>query len=93
MTMKLVTANARSILNKIESLGQNFDDLEIDFALVTETWLREGRAERKGIRDIEESLGLSMVQKGRRNRNGRGVDVIYRDESVNFKRYNFKTDY
>ena len=39
-----IIANARSVLPKIHSVYENFNEQKLSFALITETWLKEGNS-------------------------------------------------
>ena len=62
-----------------------FDDLDLSFALVNETWIREGRSSSRGKSEIETGLGLRIIQKNRESQRGGGVAIIYDDERLRFK--------
>ena len=60
--MKFVLTNARSIMPKLYSLIDYFTELELSFAMITETWLKKESLERiKG--ELQHECSLSIKPK------------------------------
>lgn len=72
--------NARSLCNKTSSLCDHFNELTLNFVIVTETWFNQG-PEYEAVRtELEHSHGLGMIsnmkkKKGRTNPGG-GVSIL-----------------
>ena len=69
---------------------QCFSELEVDIAVVTETWLRDGLALDEDLRDLELGAGLGALVLNRRPnpRTGvahGGVGIFYRKAIGTFK--------
>ena len=89
--MKILLTNARSLTPKISSLITAFDEHDIDFAMITESWLQESRILAQDIVDLEHGTGLKIIYKNRPARAagaravGGGVSIIYKKASCKFK--------
>ena len=73
---------------KTESVSDFFENTNISFALLTETWTTHDN-EPKIREEFEKQRGLSIIMKSRGTRGG-GVAVVYRDNFA-FKRHEFFT--
>ena len=85
-----VTANARSIISKTQSMIDLFEDLELQFMLINETWLSGGESLENQITDLDVGAGIGFLHKSRRDRNGGGVAIAYRKNGVTFKKIALK---
>ena len=71
--------NARSLAPKLDSFVENFQERDIDLAVVTETWLYEGcDLLADGSVDLRLGEGIGALHCGRSGRRGGGVGVFYR---------------
>ena len=86
-----LTTNARSLLPKIDSLIDYFDELSASFAVVCETWLVDGEKLGDDLLDLEESSDLRMIFKNRpakltkrykKRTAGGGVCILYDKNKV-----------
>ena len=77
--------NARSLPPKIHSLISAFRELDLDFFMVTETWIRNTRATLENILDMESAENISLICKNRDSRGG-GVCIAYDNTKVTLKR-------
>ena len=89
----LINTNARSIRPKKESLLDCFKGLEVDVAVLTETWLGDERAKELS-EDLSAGSGLSLETLNR-NPNDKGVcyggvAVVWREAFGRFKGLGFK---
>ena len=87
--------NARSLWNKIYSLYDSFEELDLSFAVVTETWFHQCPALEKLETDAlhGNNLGaINYVRKvdGNKNRGG-GVSIFFNKSKISFVKYNVKT--
>ena len=71
--------NARSVIQKLESLEETLNELETDVAVITETWLRnELENVNENIQDFIDSTNFSIIRRDRGNqRRGGGVAVLF----------------
>ena len=83
MTMAVV--NARSVSAKIGSLIDMFCDLDLFFACISETWLKDNDTLYSNIADLEEAHGITMITRSRRARGG-GVAIAYKKDKMKLKR-------
>lgn len=76
--------NARSLSPKISWLLNSFEAFNLDFALVTESWLKGGEVLDRDVVDLEYGTGLKIFYKNRpkkaasQRRVGGGVSIIFR---------------
>ena len=88
---KYLLTNARSLSQKIDSLHTAFIEHELDFALITESWLKDGQVLDKDIIDLEWGTDMKIIYKNRpRNprglrKVGGGVSVIYNKSRCSFR--------
>ena len=68
--MNFIYTNARSLLPKIHSLYDYFEELELSFACITETWMREGKKLEKSLEEMRHGFGLDIIYKNRTNSDG-----------------------
>ena len=68
--------NARSALNKIDDIGAQFSDRQIDICICSQTWQTNKELSDELIESLEETYGVTWVGKGRFGRRGGGVSVI-----------------
>ena len=83
--------NARSLAPKISSLLTMFDELGLHFALITESWLKDGAILDRDIIDLEHGSDLGILYRNRPKRPtsarqvGGGVSVVYSKSRCSFK--------
>ena len=89
--VNVLLTNARSLSPKISSLHTMFDEHDIDIALVTESWLRDGSVLDRDVIDLEHGSDLKILYKNRPRRAacaravGGGVSIIYRKNRCNLR--------
>ena len=89
--IKLLLTNARSLSPKIASLHEIFDAHDIDIALITESWLKDGAMLDRDVIDLELGSGLQIIYKNRprkgasARRVGGGVSIIFNKARCNLK--------
>ena len=80
---KIMLTNARSLSPKIHSLHDMFNELDLDIALITESWLNDGSTLDGDVIDLEYGTGLKIIYKNRpksragARRVGGGVSIVY----------------
>ena len=75
--------NARSILAKLDSLNEYFNELYADVCLLTETWLKNEDRINMRLQDFEDEHGLAFLRKDRSGgRRGGGVAMCYRKSTI-----------
>ena len=88
---KYLLTNARSLSPKIESLHTAFSEHELDFALITESWLKDGQVLDKDVIDLEWGTNLKIIYKNRPKnaaglrKVGGGVSIVYNKSRCNFR--------
>ena len=90
-SISFINTNARSLMRKVDSLGDSFDELDLNFAQVTETWLQSNTDTGDLALKLRDGFSLGILFRNRSNvaRNGRqygGVALIFR---LNSKFTNF----
>ena len=89
--MKIMLTNARSLAPKIRSLQTFFEEHELDFAMITESWLKDGELLDRDVIDLEFGTNLKILYKNRpvrtasNRRVGGGVSIVYNKTSCNFR--------
>ena len=63
-----------------------FEELELDFALINETWLATGKYSSNNIIDLEVGNNIGMVCKNRKGKSGGGVAIFYKLSRIEFKK-------
>ena len=88
---KILLTNARSLSPKIESLHDQFAHHDIDVALITESWLKDGSVLDRDIIDLEYGTNLKILYKNRpkgrvgARRVGGGVSIIFNKATCNLR--------
>ena len=82
-SISFVNTNARSLMHKVISLGDSFDELGLNFAQVTETWLQSNTDTQDLALRLRDGHSLGIITRNRSHvaRNGRqygGIALIYR---------------
>ena len=91
MCLRMMLTNARSLSPKIHSLITMFDELQLHFAVVTESWLKDGQTLDRDVIDLEYGTDLKIIYKNRptkqasRRRVGGGVSIIYSKARCNLR--------
>lgn len=71
-----------------------FDELDLDFAVITESWLRDGPQLRKSIEDLREGRDIDMLTMNRRTRSnktaGGGIAILFNKNKLTFKEYKIR---
>ena len=84
----LINTNARSLCPKINSLIDTMEELDAAVAIVTETWLAEGKTLEEDRQDLLLGAGISMICRNRkpdiRGMSYGGVAILSRDELCKF---------
>lgn len=81
--IKFLLTNARSLSPKIESLQIDFTEHELDFALITKSWLKDGEVLDRDVVDLEYGTNLKIIYKNRPKKPtadrtvGGGVSIVY----------------
>lgn len=91
--MNFAVFNSRSLAPKINSLAEYFEELDLTFAIISETWLVEGAILEHVKQELNNGHGLQIIYTNRRTKRGRntggGICIIYRRSLINFKQYTF----
>ena len=73
------------MMPKIESLISTLDELSIDIACVTETWLVDNHE--SVCRDISDRTDYDIIGKNRAARKGGGVCIIYNRSHISMNKF------
>lgn len=92
-SMNYINTNARSLRPKITSLVDAFNDLDLTFSVITETWFSDGSKLERESEDLLLGKGLNAVTLNRPPGNAGyshgGVAVIYRDSLAKAAPFSF----
>ena len=72
--LNVACANARSLVEKVDSLITLFEENELHLALITETWLFERHCPPRTMADLTMGADLNFIRRDRGSRGG-GVAV------------------
>ena len=87
----LAVTNARSIENKIDSMYDMFNELDVSVAVITETWSKDNENYKRIKERSEHEHGLSIIAKHRPGRKkGGGVFIVAKNNCVEAKEYKLK---
>ena len=87
----IMLTNARSLSPKIESLHTMFEEHCLDVAMITESWLKDGKILDRDIIDLEYGTDLKIIYKNRPKRRasaravGGGVSIIFDKTKCNLR--------
>ena len=92
--MNFALTNARSLLPKKEAFIDYFDELDLSFAIVSETWLHRGGSLEILENELKAEHGIVLlnrmrVKKGNNNPGG-GISIAYRSSKISLKEYPIK---
>ena len=82
VSFNFITTNARSLAPKMDSLVDYFSELDLQFAVITESWLKNGEMLKEAVIDLNAGCSLDMLTHNRKaKRSGRtaggGVALVY----------------
>ena len=80
--------NALSIVKKLESIIDMFDDLDLTYMIISETWLTAGPELIKIVDFLEGEGNIKMLNKIRRTRGG-GISILYKPSKIQVKEFRF----
>ena len=89
--INVLLTNARSLSPKILSLQTMFEEHELDFALITESWLKDGLLLDRDVIDLEHGTNLKILYKNcpvraaSSRRVGGGISIVFNKTSCNFR--------
>lgn len=89
--VKFLLTNARSLAPKIKSLQTQFEEHKLDFAMITESWLKDGEILDKYVIDLEYGTNLKIIYKNRPRRTtgarrvGGEVSIVFNKSTCNFR--------
>lgn len=85
-TMSFALTNARSLPPKISSFVTAFEELGLDFFMVTETWISNTKNAVRNLKDLADCENVRMICKNRTKRGG-GVCVAFDANKANLSRF------
>jgi len=80
--------NSRSLIPKIDSMVDYFDEHDLIFMIITETWLKNNEATNIIVEDVREGSSVELIRKDRSGRRGGGVAIAFDNRKASFKKYN-----
>ena len=89
--LNIMLTNARSLSPKIDSLQDNFYAHNLDVALITESWLKDGTVLDNDVIDLEQGTGLGIIYKNRSRRStarrvvGGGVSIVFNKNTTSLR--------
>ena len=86
--LNIACANARSLVDKIDSLITLFDENELHIALLTETWLAPKHCPPRVMSDLTIGANLNFIRRDRGSRGG-GVAICYNPTKIRMTKFNF----
>ena len=94
--LRFANTNARSLTNKIASAVDNFNERDLAFMIVTETWMMNNAALRTLETDLRHRDAIDILSRSRKSKNGRnpggGVAILFKKNLVNLKEFKIRTD-
>ena len=60
-----IVTNARSLAPKMRSAIENFNELDLSLAIITESWLKDGKRLEECVGDLEMGENIRMIHKNR----------------------------
>ena len=91
-SMSFINTNARSLGPKTQALADCFDELGLDFGIVTETWMQSNTSSSLLVDEFRDkhSLGLILRNRTAAAANGRqygGIALAWRNKTSSFKEF------
>ena len=84
--LNLACTNARSIVEKLDSLATLFEECSLHFCLLTETWLTKKACSKKKMDDLTNGSNINMIRRDRGSRGG-GVAICYNLTKLRLSRF------
>ena len=91
-TLNLACTNARSVVEKVDSLVTLFEEMALHFVLLTETWLTQKHCSRRRMEDLTIGANVSFIRKDRGSRGG-GVAICYNPTRMKLTRFTVPQTY
>ena len=86
--------NARSLWKKMEDLYVHINELNLHFAVITETWFTEGRDYENLVAEAKGRKGYGMISRSRKRRGraniGGGVTIVFDRKKIDLREYKVK---
>ena len=91
-SFSFINTNARSVKPKLEALNDCFVAKDLDLAVITESWLQDGRETEETIDLLKHNYSLGLIIRNRSTRaaNGRqygGVGIVSRSSRLTIKNF------
>ena len=84
--LSLACTNARSVVEKVDSLVTLFEEYDLHFALLTETWLTTKVCSTRRMMDLTIGANISFIRRDRGRRGG-GVAIAYNPLKIKLKKF------
>ena len=85
-TFDFIVTNARSLAPKIESVITAFNELDLHFAVIAESWLKECKNLSDDLDDLNDGENISIIHKSRKSRRGKnaggGIAILFQKNKI-----------
>ena len=71
-----MVTNARSLAPKIQSMIDNFSELDLNVAIVAESWLKPGESLEREINDLSEGENIGIIHKEKQGEDEMRVEEL-----------------
>ena len=95
MPFSFAAINSRSLMPKIRSLAEVYEEYDLSVCVVTETWLTKEDAHNEALLRLQTDDGIGNIsfrrpqKRGSRNPGG-GVSITFRTSKINLQEYKIK---
>ena len=79
-------SNARSLIDKLDSVATVYSEFELDLFGITETWLKNNKETTATLTELKSARGIEFIRKDRSGRRGGGVAISYDMSKVKLRR-------
>ena len=90
-SISFITANARSLCSKLDSLVDNFDELSLHVALITETWFRNNKKLESDLEVLGHRDRIKFISRPRQGRGG-GVSIAYDPSKIQLQNHRIENN-
>ena len=88
--LDFILTNVRSLTPKIDSLISSFTELDLHFAVITESWLKDNKKLRDAVTDLSEGNDINMITYNRKTKRGNrtaggGIAIAFNKNMISLK--------
>ena len=85
--LNYAVTNSRSLIPKIDSVVNYFEEHSLSFMIVTETWLKRNTETDEILQELQNGAHLNLIRKDRTSRRGGGVAILYDNREAKLSKY------